>query len=91
MTNVSGFNDAVVTARKKLEDGRQRLKQQHESGSPGIQVCTGIADLFDEIILSMYELAIKQVTQDESQRTEIEQITAIVAHGGFGRRDVAPY
>ena len=91
MTNVSGFNDAVVTARKKLEDGRQRLKQQHESGSPGIQVCTGIADLFDEIILSMYELAIEQVTQDESQRSELEQVTGIVAHGGFGRRDVAPY
>ena len=91
MTNVPGFNDAIVTARQRLEDGRQRLKQQHENGSPGIQVCTGIADLFDEIILSMYELAIDQVTQDESQRTRLEQVTAIVAHGGFGRRDVAPY
>ncbi|MEC9096910.1 MAG: [protein-PII] uridylyltransferase, partial [Planctomycetota bacterium] len=91
MADAPGFNDSIVTARKRLEEGRRRLKQQHESGSPGIQVCTGISDLFDEIILSMYELAMKQVTQDEMQREALEQITAIVAHGGYGRRDVAPY
>ncbi len=91
MNDASGFNDSIIKARQLLETGRQRLKERHETGSPGIQVCTAITDLFDEIVLSMYELAIEQVTQNEQQRARLEQVTAMVAHGGYGRRDVAPY
>ena len=91
MSDNPSFSDSIVKARQQLLEGRERIKQQHEGGSPGIQVCTGISDLFDQIVLSMYELAIAQVVQNEEQRARLEQITAIVPHGGYGRRDVAPY
>ena len=91
MSDNPSFSDSIVRARQQLHEGRERIKQQHEGGSPGIQVCTGISDLFDQIVLSMYELAIAQVVQNEEQRARLEQITAIVPHGGYGRRDVAPY
>ncbi len=91
MANAPSFNESIVVARQTLQAGRERLRQQHEAGSPGIQVCTGISDLFDEIVLSMYELAMTQVTTDTHQREALEEVTAVVAHGGYGRRDVAPY
>jgi [protein-PII] uridylyltransferase len=91
MSDNPSFSDSIVRARQQLHEGRERIKQQHEGGSPGIQVCTGISDLFDQIVLSMYELAIAQVVQNEEQRARLEQITAIVPHGGYGRRDVASY
>ena len=91
MANAPSFNESIVAARQTLQAGRERLRQQHEVGSPGIQVCTGISDLFDEIVLSMYELAMTQVTTDTHQREALEEVTAVVAHGGYGRRDVAPY
>ena len=91
MSNVPSFNQAIVDSREQLESGRERLKQQHQSGSPGIQVCTGISDLFDDIVLNLVNLAFDQVTSSESERQQLEQVIAVVAHGGYGRRDVAPY
>ena len=91
MSNVPSFNQAIVDSREQLESGRERLKQQHQSGAPGIQVCTGISDLFDGIVLNLVNLAFDQVTSSESARQQLEQVIAVVAHGGYGRRDVAPY
>ena len=84
MSNVPSFNQAIVDSREQLESGRERLKQQHQSGSPGIQVCTGISDLFDDIVLNLVNLAFDQVTSSESERQQLEQVIAVVAHGGAG-------
>ena len=54
-------------------------------------MCTGISDLFDDIVLNLVNLAFDQVTSSESERQQLEQVIAVVAHGGYGRRDVAPY
>ena len=76
---------AVVEARERLESGREKLRAQHQGGSPGVQVCALQTELLDAIVLDLYESAMS-----DSSKTTSPPIT-LVAHGGYGRRDVAPF
>ncbi|MCA9178690.1 MAG: [protein-PII] uridylyltransferase [Planctomycetales bacterium] len=78
--------DIVTAAKQRLEEGRAKLRSQHEAGSPGIQVCTRLTDLLDLVLLEIYEAVLEELGQPPVQN----QI-ALVPHGGYGRADVAPY
>ncbi|MGE0606584.1 MAG: [protein-PII] uridylyltransferase [Pirellulales bacterium] len=80
---------SVLAARQALLDGRQKIRQRHAQGEPGVQVCLASTELLDSVVLELYVAALKDLRQDGPSGLS-EQI-AIVAHGGFGRRDVAPY
>ena len=73
-------------ARKQLDDGRAKLKDQHENGSHGVQVCAKLTDMLDSVLLDLYQSAL-----DEIDDTDLQSHIALVPHGGFGRRDVAPF
>ena len=77
---------AVLAARDRLRKGREKLKTLHASGAPGIQVSTYLTDLVDAICLDLYQSA----WADLGGRDR-EAHLALVAHGGYGRRDVAPF
>ncbi len=77
---------AVQRARQRLAAGREKLKKQHQRGSPGLQVCAALTDLVDHVLLDLLETSIEELG-DPSVESQI----ALVAHGGYGRRDVAPY
>ena len=79
----------IVDARQRLTDARYRLQQQHDAGCPGIQICTQWADVIDGIVLELFEAAI----MDSAQRGDTCLVTevSLVPHGGYGRRDVAPF
>jgi [protein-PII] uridylyltransferase len=89
MATLAQFRPAVQAARERLREGRERLKLRHQGGSPGIQVCTALAALLDEVVLSIYRAAIDELPV--AAGTAPDAGIAIVAHGGYGRRDVAPY
>ncbi|QDT08748.1 [protein-PII] uridylyltransferase [Planctomycetes bacterium K23_9] len=86
MSNNASLREIVLESRERLQVGREKAKQQHNSGSAGFQVATRLADLYDDIVLSVWAHACKE-HQVESEPKGI----ALVAHGGFGRRDIAPY
>ncbi len=78
----------VVAAKEWLASERQKLREQHRAGSPGIQVCTRLTEMLESVVLSIFESAIADFPQHaEVYRSEV----ALVALGGFGRADVAPY
>ncbi len=81
-----GLPAAVLQARRRLLEGRQKLRAQHDAGSPGLQVCVRLADLVDSILLELY-----QASLDDINGAKLAESVALVAHGGYGRRDVAPY
>ncbi len=81
-----GLPAAVLQARRRLLEGRQKLRAQHDAGSPGLQVCVRQADLVDSVLLELY-----QASLDEINDPQLAENVALVAHGGYGRRDVAPY
>ncbi|HKD37739.1 MAG TPA: [protein-PII] uridylyltransferase [Pirellulales bacterium] len=78
----------VLAAKEWLASERKKLREQHESGSPGIQVCAHLTEMLDRVVLSLYESAVADFPDDAARyREEI----ALVALGGYGRGDVAPY
>ncbi len=75
-----------MDARLRLEENRQKAHVQHNSGASGRQVCFFWTDAVDNIITDV----ICAAAQIHGIPTELPGI-AIVAHGGHGRRDLAPY
>jgi [protein-PII] uridylyltransferase len=86
MPPVPTFRPEIIEARRLLAEGRSNIWQQHEAGSPGFQVCTRMTDLIDRVVLMLYRAAL----ESESNPT-LESLMTLVPHGGFGRRDLAPY
>ena len=86
MASAGGFPPAVVKSRERLQAGRLKLRAQHDSGSPGIQVSARQADLIDSVVLDLFQAA-----QVEAGVEDLAGQFAVVAHGGYGRRDVAPF
>src|SRR4029450_11056871 len=84
-----GLKSTVVAARQRLVAGRDQLRRQHDSGSPGVQVCAHLTDLLEAIVLDLFQSALDDL--DEPTRKRLANSTALLAHSGFGRRETAPY
>jgi [protein-PII] uridylyltransferase len=83
---------AVTSARERLASGRAELERRHNDGQPGIQVCAAMTDLLDGIVLDVFQAALADDAETNGAAGDDEGLpVALVAHGGFGRRDVAPY
>jgi len=80
------IESVVLDARQRLREGRAKIRKQHDQGAPGPQVCAQITDLFDGIILDIWNAATVDLLTP-AQRSSL----ALVAHGGYGRRDLAPF
>jgi [protein-PII] uridylyltransferase len=85
MPSGPNFRPAIIQARAKLAEGRAKLRAQHDRGSPGVQVCARLTDLLDTVLLDLYHDALSL------EDWPIEPLVTLVPHGGYGRRDVAPY
>ena len=85
MATAGGLPPAVIQSRERLREGRLKLRAQHDAGSPGLQVSVRLADLVDSTVLDLFNAAL------ERAGNTAEGQVALVAHGGYGRRDVAPF
>jgi [protein-PII] uridylyltransferase len=83
------FRSAILKAREQLAQGRSRLREQHGSGSPGVQVSARLTALVDAILMDLFQSALADLGQDHADG--MRQRVALVAHGGYGRRALAPY
>src|SRR5262245_49024806 len=82
------LSPAVLAARETLAAGREKLRRQHEAGSPGVQVCTLWTDLLEGLVGELFQDALAELG---SSREALDAGLAVVAHSGFGRREMAPY
>ncbi len=81
--SLANLRPAVIQARDLLKQGRSQVYHQHRGGTPSIAVSHALADLFDQIVLQLFH----QALESEQDATQL----ALVPHGGYGRRDVAPF
>ena len=79
----------VLAARERLAQGYRRLKLRHADGATGASVCTATTALRDEVIRDLYWQALQDL--GAAGPAGLDSRVALVAHGGYGRGDVAPF
>ena len=89
MTSVSPSRAKILLSKQRLAEGRDKLRQRHARGAFGAQVSAAMADLFDGIVLELYQEALADI--GEAGPDKLAAQIALVPHGGYGRRDVAPF
>lgn len=80
------LSPAILAARERLRDGRRKLRESHQRGSPGMQLTHLQTDLVDGVILELFDTAVAELGLGE-----IASQLTLIAHGGYGRRDLAPF
>ena len=86
---MSSLRSNVLAAKERLAAGRRELQRRHEAGRPGIELCAALSDLRDEVVLDLTRAALDDL--HEGGPNGLWSEIALVAHGGYGRRDVAPF
>ncbi len=71
--------------RERLRLGREKASRAHQRGTPGIQVCVSLTDLMDGVIFDLFQAAFA------ASGEQANASATLVAHGGYGRRDIAPF
>jgi [protein-PII] uridylyltransferase len=72
-----------------LRAGREEIRARHGAGALGGQVATALTDLNDRVVIEAYQRAIQQASG--TARAPLLEDLALVAVGGTGRGDTAPY
>jgi [protein-PII] uridylyltransferase len=80
---------AVVRAATAVAAMRRRLAEQHAAGAPGLATCGLASDLADAIVRDVWEAALADLAAPAA--AGVRQRTAVVAIGGWGRREMAPF
>jgi [protein-PII] uridylyltransferase len=68
---------------------REEIRALHVSGAMGTQVATALTDLNDRVVIEAYQRAIQQMSG--ATRAHLLGDLALVAVGGTGRGDTAPF
>src|SRR3954469_7012479 len=79
----------VREVRQELVNGRQQLRAQHDRGLEGVRVCARYTSLVDTAIGRIFEAYLAELPQPEA--AQLRERVALVAHGGYGRRQQAPF
>jgi len=79
----------VLAAREHLAEGREQVRQHHDRGLDGVKVCGRFTSLVDGAIQKLYDAALSDLPDRDA--AELRERVALVAHGGYGRRQQAPY
>lgn len=78
-----------IARRKALfAEIRERAKQQFAAGTPGIQLAASICEWTEKVLLQLVDETLQQFGDDTKL---IAEQGAIVAVGGIGRGELAPY
>jgi len=86
---MSPLRSNVLAAKTRLSDELERLRRRHRSGESGTAVSRALTDLRDRVIGDLYAAVLADL--NERGPGKLEERVALVAHGGYGRRDVAPH
>jgi [protein-PII] uridylyltransferase len=79
--------EAVAAARNEINAGRERMHEMHDRGLDGLQVCNRLTTLVDGVIGKLFDAAAEAEGDAAGARTKL----ALVALGGYGRRQSAPF
>lgn len=85
----SRLRESVLAARQQLIEGKAKIRELHDRGGEGVQVCAKLTSLVDAVLGALFEGTLANVTSDEAD--QLRERISLVAHGGYGRRHMAPH
>ncbi|MEM8864940.1 MAG: [protein-PII] uridylyltransferase [Planctomycetota bacterium] len=85
----SRLRSEVLEVRQQLAERRQEIRQQHERGLTGVQVCAKLTAAVDAALVRLFESALADMPQGKAKR--LRENCVLVAHGGYGRRQMSPH
>lgn len=86
---VVALRDRLLQQRARLQSLRDQARDRYAGGAPGLQVAALICGMTDRLVCELFEEAIEQLPQ--IQREQILRETTIIAVGGTGRGELAPF
>src|SRR5579862_7585811 len=72
-----------------LKRQREEIRSRHDAGALGGQISTALTELYDRVITAAYQISLEKVSA--SVRPFLLENLALVAVGGYGRGDTAPF
>ncbi|MCA9238866.1 MAG: [protein-PII] uridylyltransferase [Planctomycetales bacterium] len=88
-SHTSRLRQELLTIRDRLAEGRAAVRSQHDIGMDGVTVGRKLTSLADEVICQLAETALEEFPKLVAAR--LRRNLVLVAHGGYGRRQMAPY
>src|SRR3954454_13489446 len=89
MASVDRLRPIVREVRQELTEGRRQLRAQHDRGLEGVRVCARYTSLVDAAVQRIFEAYLGELPETDSK--QVRERVALVAHGGYGRRQQAPF
>ena len=87
---VVGSPLAQIQQRKaELSAIREQARERFESGVPGVQVAAGFSEALEAFVLRLLEAELAELPAAAQQ--QLREHSAVVAVGGTGRGDLAPF
>ncbi len=89
MSSSVRLSAGALAAREQLREGRARIRSLHDRGLDGVQVCAKLTSLVDSVVQQLFDVILAEL--DEEVTGSLRSQIALVAHGGYGRRQSAPF
>lgn len=83
------LSERLRERRARLQGLRDQARERYSGGAPGLQVATLIAESTDQLIIEIFEEALSGLS--DTDRRRLEGQSAILAIGGTGRGELAPF
>ena len=88
MSSSIRLRNTVLAAREQVQSGLEEVRRLHDSGLASVQVCARIASVIDQVLVKLFDATL--ASMPEPQGTKLRERVALVAVGGYGRRQQAP-
>ncbi len=79
---------SVLAARDQLQAGLKEVRRLHENGMASVQVCARISSMIDQVLAKLFDATLADMPEGTGE--SVRQRVALVAIGGYGRRQQAP-
>lgn len=86
---VEDGRDKLMQQRLRLQSLRDQARERYAGGAPGLQVAALICQMTDKVVAELFEAVLQPLATPV--REQVRQQLAIVAVGGTGRGELAPY